>query len=75
MDPLAVGRAILKFPDCAPKGQGGTMHVWAHGVYSCVRIVTPTQPHVEMGQEGGDSQIKFVWQDRFSDDYWARLRG
>src|SRR5580765_7792649 len=59
MDPVTpAGRAILKFPDCAPIGQGANLEVFAQGgLHFSGRIVTPTHPNVEMGQEGGDHVI------------------
>jgi len=53
------GRAILRFPDCAPMGQGASLEVFAAGGFTFSgRVVTPMHPNVEMGQEGGDSIIK-----------------
>src|SRR5262249_23997992 len=52
MDPVLDGRLLIRFPDSSPPGVGANVKVWASGGLAWAgRIVTPTQPLVEMRSE------------------------
>lgn len=54
------GRFIIRFPGCAPKGQGANMTVMVPGGKWEGRVVLPSEGAKEMGSEGGDAAIVLV---------------